>query len=93
MTRTDIVKKLSGRILSMAREAGADGIVTGCPMCQPNLDTRQEELTKETGETFNLPVFYFTELIGLSLGHREVKKWLSRHITDPFKALSAKGLM
>ena len=77
----------------MAKEAEADCLVTGCPMCQANLDTRQEEIEKETGEKYNLPILYFTELMGLALGHRNAKKWLGRHITDPIKVLIAKGLM
>jgi heterodisulfide reductase subunit B len=85
MTRTDIVRTLSGKLILMAKEAGADCLVTGCPMCHANLDTRQDGL--------NLPVLYFTELMGLALGHKDVKKWLRRHITDPIKVLSAKGLM
>lgn len=93
MTRTDIVRRLSGKLLSMAKEAEADCLVTGCPMCHANLDTRQEELNKEVGENFNLPVLYFTELIGLALGHKDAKKWLGHHITDPIKILSAKGLV
>jgi heterodisulfide reductase subunit B len=93
MTRTDIVRRLSGKLLSMAKEAEADCLVTGCPMCHANLDTRQEELNKEVGENFNLPVLYFTELIGLALGHKDAKKWLGHHVTDPIKILSNKGLM
>jgi len=93
MTRTDIVRRLSGKLLSMAKEAEADCLVTGCPMCHANLDTRQEELGKEVGENFNLPVLYFTELIGLALGHKDAKKWLGHHITDPIKMLNSKGLM
>jgi heterodisulfide reductase subunit B len=93
MTRTDIVRRLSGKLLSMAKEAEAGCLVTGCPMCQANLDTRQEELEKETGKKYNLPILYFTELMGLALGHRDVKKWLRRHITDPIKVLSDKGLI
>jgi heterodisulfide reductase subunit B len=93
MTRTDIIRKLGQRLLSMAKEAEADCVVTGCPMCQANLDTRQEELEKESGEKYDLPILYFTELMGLALGHKDVKKWLSRHITDPIKVLSNKGLM
>jgi len=93
MSRTDIVRKLSHHLLSMAREAEADCIVTGCPMCQANLDTRQEELEKEGGGKYRLPILYFTELMGLALGHKEVKKWLGRHITDPIKVLSGKGLI
>ena len=93
VTRTDLVRKLSQRLLSMAREAEADCIVTGCTMCQSNLDTRQEELKRDAGGKFNLPVLYFTELIGLALGHKDVKKWLGRHITDPIRVLRAKGLV
>ena len=93
MTRTDIVRKLGQRLLSMALEAEADCIVTGCSMCQSNLDTRQEEIKGEGGKKYNLPVLYFTELMGLALGHKDVKKWLGRHITSPIKVLSKKGLM
>jgi heterodisulfide reductase subunit B len=62
-------------------------------MCQANLDTRQEELEKEMGKKYNLPILYFTELMGLALGHHDTKKWFNRHITDPIKVLHAKGLM
>ncbi len=92
MTRTDIVTNLSQRILAMAIEAGADCIVTGCTMCHANLDTRQTGLKLE-GEKKEIPVFYFTELMGLAMEHRDIKKWLGRHITDPIKMLSSKGLL
>jgi heterodisulfide reductase subunit B len=93
MTRTDVVRKLGQRLLSMAKEAEADCLVTGCPMCQANLDTRQEELEKEAGEKYDLPILYFTELMGLALGHKDVRKWLGRHLTDPIRMLSNKGLI
>lgn len=93
MTRTDIVRKLSGKLLSMALEAEADCLVTGCPMCHANLDTRQDELGKEVGKNFNIPIFYFSELMGLALGHKDAKKWFGHHLTDPTKVLSGKGLI
>ncbi len=93
MTRTDIVRRLSGKLLAMAREAEADCIVTGCPMCHANLDTRQDELSKEMGEEFQVPILYFSELMGLALGHKDAKKWFGHHITDPLKVLSGKGLI
>jgi heterodisulfide reductase subunit B len=93
ITRLDIVKKLIGRILSMAKETGADCVVVGCPMCQANLDTRQEEIEKDLGKRFDLPILYYTELMGLALGHRDAPKWLGRHLKDPIKLLSYKGLM
>jgi heterodisulfide reductase subunit B len=92
MTRTDIVVNLSQRILSMALEAGADCIVTGCTMCHANLDTRQAGLPAEGGRN-GIPVLYFTEAMGLAMGHKETRKWLGRHVTDPVKLLSDKGLL
>jgi heterodisulfide reductase subunit B len=93
MTRTDIVRRLSGKILAMAKEAEADCLVTGCPMCHANLDTRQDELGKEVGDHFDIPILYFSELMGLAMGHKEAKKWLRHHITDPVKMLNGKGLI
>jgi heterodisulfide reductase subunit B len=91
MTRTDVVVQLSQKILSMALESGADCIVTGCTMCHANLDTRQADLPAEGGKS-GIPVFYFTELMGLAMGHKEVKKWLARHLTNPVSLLTNKRL-
>jgi heterodisulfide reductase subunit B len=93
LTRTDIIRTRAQRLLSMALEAGADCIVTGCTICQANLDTRQGELKRDGGGGFNIPILYFTELMGLALGHKDVKKWLGRHMTDPLRVLKAKGLL
>ena len=93
LTCPDIAKKLIEKLLTMAEEAGANCIVTGCPMCQSNLDTRQKELLQDTGKEYSIPVFYFTELMGLAFGDLSVSKWLSRHMTDPKLLLKQKGLI
>jgi len=92
-TRCDIAKKLTAKLLDMAEESGADCIVAGCPLCQANLDNRQGEISTETGKKYNLPIFYFTELMGLALGSPSVTKWLSRHLVDPRPLLKQKGLI
>jgi len=84
LTRVDIVKKLARGIVEMAKEAGAQAIATACPLCQANLDMRYGE--------DGLPVFYFTELLGLALGI-EGKSWLERHITDPLPLLTSLNLV
>ncbi len=84
LTRVDIVKKLARGIVEMAKEAGAQAIATACPLCQANLDMRYGE--------DGLPVFYFTELLGLALGI-EGKSWLERHLTDPLPLLTSLNLM
>jgi heterodisulfide reductase subunit B2 len=93
LTNVDIVRTLIGRILDMAREAEADCIVTACPLCQANLDTRQEEIGKAKGINYNLPVFYFTELLGLAFDLKGAHQWLRRHFVDPRPLLRAKNLM
>ena len=93
ITRLDIVKRLLDRLLSEAKKTGADCVVVGCPMCQANLDTRQTELEAELGKKYDLPIVYYTELMGLAMGHPDAGKWFRRHIKDPFKLLKAKGLL
>jgi heterodisulfide reductase subunit B len=93
LTNVDIVRKLIGRILDMARETEADCIVTACPLCQANLDTRQEEIGKAKGVNYNLPIFYFTELLGLSFSLKGPQKWFRRHLVDPRALLKAKKLI
>ncbi|MFC2015109.1 CoB--CoM heterodisulfide reductase iron-sulfur subunit B family protein [Chloroflexota bacterium] len=92
-TRPDIAKQLTTKLLDMAEEAGADCIIAGCPICQTNLDGRQEEISAETGKKYNIPIFYFTELMGLALGDTSVNKWLSRHGVNPRPLLEQKGLI
>lgn len=68
LTRTEVVVKLSDKILDMAKAAGADCIATSCPMCQVNLDLRQQDIEKTLGKRHNMPVIYITQLLGLCLG-------------------------
>lgn len=93
LTRPDLVKKLVDKLLNMAYEVGADCLVTACPLCQANLDLYQEEISKKLKREYHLPVFYFTELMGLALGSKGVKSWLKRHLVDPRRLLSSKNLI
>jgi heterodisulfide reductase subunit B len=93
LTRTDIVRRLTQKLFDKAIQAGAEAIVVACPLCQSNLDSRQEEISREAGRDYDLPVLYFTELIGLALGHRDAGKWFKRHFVSPAKLLAAKGLV
>lgn len=72
--KTDIVKRLGYRLLSMAHRAGAECIVVACPLCHLNLDFRQPE-AKKGGQGVatpcpipDMPVLYITQLLGLALG-------------------------
>jgi heterodisulfide reductase subunit B len=77
LLRPELVEPLVNEIMEGARKAGAQGIVTACPLCQSNLETRQKGLSA-------LPIFYFTELLGLAMGlHKEVEGWWRRHLIQP----------
>ena len=76
LSRSDVVQNLVGKLAERAREAGAEAIVTACPLCQVNLEMRQTSEPK-------VPAFYFTELLGLAFGLPEADKWLGKHLIDP----------
>jgi heterodisulfide reductase subunit B len=86
MARADIVTTLVGKLHEMALEAGADAIVTACPMCHANVDMRQEKGSP-------LPVFFFTELMAIAMGVPEARKWLSKHIISPLPLLTGLNLI
>jgi heterodisulfide reductase subunit B len=68
LSRTDVVVELSGSIIDMAAGVGADCIAVSCPMCQVNLDLRQQDINKQTGKNYQIPIVYITQLLGLCLG-------------------------
>ncbi len=93
LSSPDVVFDLTGKLFTKAREAGAQCLVTICPLCQGNLDQRQGDAGAKLKTKFDLPVFYITELIGLALGEKETEKWLKRHFVDPVRLLKSKGLL
>ncbi len=68
ITNSDVVCRLGHRLLSMAHEAGAECLVVGCPLCQLNLDLRQQDAAKAFEDTPRMPVVYLAQLVGLALG-------------------------
>ncbi len=87
LTKRDIVVRLVGELAEMARGVGAEAIVAACPLCQMNLDGRQD-FSRDP-----LPVFYFTELVGLALGDAGTKNWFKKHLVSPMKLLQSHGLL
>ena len=87
LTATDHVVSWVTKIINMAEEAGAQALVTACPLCQSNLEMRRKERLK------GMPAFYFTELIGLALDLPETNTWLGKHLIDPKPLLRSLSLM
>ena len=93
VARPDIVQTLVQRLYDRALEAGAEAIVVSCQMCQANLDMTQAKISELSQKPYNLPVYYFTELIGAAWKAPQVKTWLSRHLVNPIPLLQGKGLL
>ncbi len=85
LSKSTIVQALVSRLISRAREAGADALVTACPLCQVNLEMRQTERP-------NMPSFYITELLGLAFGLPQARTWWNKHLVDPRPLLHFLGL-
>ena len=86
ISKTGIVVKMVDRLMTMAREAEANCLVTACPVCMANLDMRASEHVR-------LPVFYFTELMALAMGLEGPEGWFKLHNIDPRPLLTGLGLV
>ncbi len=88
----EIVADRAYAIINAARKAGADLMITACPLCAFNLDDRQK-LTKEIHPDFKqMPVLYFTQLMAVALGIED-KAGLSENYVDARPLLKEKGLL
>jgi heterodisulfide reductase subunit B2 len=90
-TETDIVLKLTHDILEEARAVGANAIAVACPLCHTNLDTRQAAVEQKYDTHFDLPIFYFTQLMGLALGIPAETLGLQKHFVCTSTVLQGMG--
>ncbi len=80
-------------IFRNAAENGADCFAVACPLCFLNLDMRQSEIKKKYSAGYNLPVFYFTELMGLAFGYAPKDLGLNKHFVNPMPLLDSKEIL
>ena len=71
------------KLLKNALKGGAQCIVTPCPLCQINLDAYQNKVNSRFKSSFNLPVLFVTQLIGLALGIDAKSLGLNTNIISP----------
>lgn len=82
LSKPDLVTSMVHRMIVWAEDAGANAVVTACPLCQANLEMRQ-------GKGKALPVFYFTELLGIAFGLKEIETLLKEHIVPVDKLVNS----
>ena len=93
ITQLPIAMEMSRKVLHDAKAVGAEAVIVACPLCQINLDSRQRQIEKEYEETFNLPIIYFTQLMGVAFGLDAKTLGLDKHFVDPVGFLDEKGLL
>ena len=81
--RLDVALDLIADILKCAADAGAEAIATVCPMCHINLETQMARVNSKYGTSFEMPVLFFTQLMGVALGVDEAELGLDKGFIDP----------
>jgi succinate dehydrogenase / fumarate reductase, cytochrome b subunit len=69
----------AGRHLADAIDAGADCLVTPCPLCHLNLDLQQFDAAKFVERDLDVPVLHLPQLVGLALGLEPKELGMSKH--------------
>lgn len=86
VTVNSIAEKLAGKILKDAGLRGVDCIAVSCPMCQTNLDTKQNVIRKKYYIDYPLPVPFITQLMGLAFDCKFEDLGLKKHFV-PLKSI------
>jgi len=89
----DASMEITHRILASATGAGADVIVTACPLCQFNLDWLQDRMAQAYAGFQKIPVLYFTQLMGLAMGLDPTGYDFDKHYVDPRPLLTHVGML
>jgi heterodisulfide reductase subunit B len=87
-----VTREMVYTILRSAQAAGAEALATNCPLCQFNLDKQQAEIRRLYAGYRPIPIFYFSQLMGLALGLDATQYGWERHYIDAQPLLSERGL-
>jgi len=88
LTKQSYMLRLLHDILEDAQRLGGDMIVVACPLCQMNLDAYQSNVNAAYGTSFNIPVVYFTQLMGLAMGLSPQQLAMDKAFVSAQKVLS-----
>ncbi|MBI4721435.1 MAG: CoB--CoM heterodisulfide reductase iron-sulfur subunit B family protein [Candidatus Stahlbacteria bacterium] len=66
VNEVEIVVDKAYEMLSYAQSMGAELILTSCPLCEFNLDSRQKEVKKRYPQFKELPAMYFTQVMAVA---------------------------
>lgn len=72
-------REMIAKIIINAVKNGAEAIVTACPLCMLNLDMRMKEIAQKHGAEYNIPVYFFTELLAVAMGANPKELGTDKH--------------
>jgi succinate dehydrogenase cytochrome b subunit len=81
MNRTTSLRQ-AGRHLADALDAGADCLVTPCPLCHLNLDMQQPDAAKFVERDLDIPVLHLPQMIGLAVGLEPKELGMTKHVVS-----------
>ena len=67
----DAALAFTGLKLKAVQDHGFDGLVVSCPACHMMFDARQRAAGATVGSKLNLPVLYYSQLLGVAMGIEE----------------------
>ncbi len=91
-TISEVGERLCYILLREAQVRGAHLMTTVCPLCQFNLDAYQDKISKKY-EKVNMPIVYFTQLLGTALGIPAKELGYDEQIISAKPALREKALI
>jgi succinate dehydrogenase / fumarate reductase cytochrome b subunit len=92
LAREQVALKESHVALSQARDAGADCMVTPCPLCHLAMDAYQRKAEAANGTEYNMPVLHLPQLLGLALGLPQEAMQFKRHMVPVDRVLETVGV-
>ncbi|MEW6725861.1 CoB--CoM heterodisulfide reductase iron-sulfur subunit B family protein [Desulforudis sp. 1088] len=87
-TNVQLIYELTGSVLECAAQAGADLMVTPCPMCHMNTDVYQRKINKVLGRNYDIPVLFITQLMGVAFDCKPKELGFEYNIVSPSKVLA-----
>jgi succinate dehydrogenase / fumarate reductase cytochrome b subunit len=81
MNRTTSLRQ-AGRHLADAIDAGADCLVTPCPLCHLNLDMQQPAAAGYVERELDVPVLHLPQVVGLALGLEPKELGMDKHVVS-----------
>ncbi|MEI6846609.1 MAG: heterodisulfide reductase-related iron-sulfur binding cluster [Chlorobiaceae bacterium] len=88
LAQQGLVEDLTHKIAKNAAANGAEAFVVACPLCQANLDMRQESMIKRFGDVKPMPVYYISELVAIACGATPSEVAVGKHFVPALDLVS-----